>query len=60
VRQSPDPAQAVLSFLESTYSAAADSAKWDAPIWIVTTQSPMPPFISHDWRHSALGKMIRV
>lgn len=29
VRQSPDPAQAVLSFLESTYSAAADTAKWD-------------------------------
>ncbi len=29
VRQSADPAQAVLDFLESTYSAAADSAKWD-------------------------------
>ena len=29
VRQSPDPAQAVLDFLESTYSAAADLAKWD-------------------------------
>lgn len=29
VRKSPDPAQAVLDFLESTYSAAADSAKWD-------------------------------
>ncbi len=29
VRRSPDPAQAVLDFLESAYSAAADSAKWD-------------------------------
>ena len=29
VRQSPDPAQAVLNFLESAYSAAADAAKWD-------------------------------
>jgi Family of unknown function (DUF5996) len=29
VRQSPDPAQAVLDFLESSYSAAADLAKWD-------------------------------
>jgi Family of unknown function (DUF5996) len=31
VRQSPDPAQAVLSFLEATYNAAADCAKWDRP-----------------------------
>ncbi len=29
VRQSPDPAQTVLDFLESTYSAAAEAAKWD-------------------------------
>ncbi len=29
LRQSPDPAQAVLNFLESSYSAAADAAKWD-------------------------------
>lgn len=29
VRTLPDPAQAVLDFLESTYSAAADAAKWD-------------------------------
>ena len=29
VRQSPDPAQAVLNFLENTYSAAANAAKWD-------------------------------
>lgn len=29
VRGSPDPAQSVLDFLESAYSAAADSAKWD-------------------------------
>jgi hypothetical protein len=28
-RQSPDPSQAVLTFLERTYSAAADAAKWD-------------------------------
>ena len=29
VRQSPDPAQAVLNFLENTYSASANAAKWD-------------------------------
>ena len=29
VRKSPDPAQAVLDFLESTYSVAADLARWD-------------------------------
>ena len=29
VRQSTDPDQAVLDFLESTYSAAADAAKWE-------------------------------
>jgi hypothetical protein len=29
VRRSPDPAQAVLDFLESAYSAAANSANWD-------------------------------
>ncbi len=29
VRKSPDPAQTVLDFLEGTYSAAADLAKWD-------------------------------
>ena len=29
VRQSPDPDQVVLTFLESTYAAAADRAKWD-------------------------------
>jgi len=29
VRRSPDPNQTVLNFLESTYSAAADAAKWD-------------------------------
>ncbi|HEY6464781.1 MAG TPA: DUF5996 family protein [Candidatus Acidoferrales bacterium] len=29
VRNSPDPAQTVLDFLESAYSAAANSAKWD-------------------------------
>ena len=29
VRELPNPGQAVLDFLESTYSAAADSAKWD-------------------------------
>jgi hypothetical protein len=29
VRQSPDPAQTILNFLESTYSVAADTAKWD-------------------------------
>jgi Family of unknown function (DUF5996) len=29
VRQSPNPAQTILNFLESTYSAAADTAKWD-------------------------------
>ncbi len=28
-RQTPDPAQTVLDFLESTYAAAADAAKWD-------------------------------
>ncbi len=28
-RTSPDPAQAILDFLENTYSAAADAAKWD-------------------------------
>lgn len=29
VRQSPDPAQTVLNFLENTYSASADIAQWD-------------------------------
>jgi hypothetical protein len=29
VRLLPDPAQAVLDFLQSTYAAAADRAKWD-------------------------------
>lgn len=29
VRATPDPAAAILAFLASTYSAAADSAKWD-------------------------------
>jgi Family of unknown function (DUF5996) len=29
VRQSGNPAQTILDFLESTYSAAADTAKWD-------------------------------
>ena len=29
VRQSPDPAQTVLDFLENTYSAAADISQWD-------------------------------
>ena len=29
VRATPDPAQAVLDFLESSYAAAADSAHWD-------------------------------
>ncbi len=29
VRQSPHPAQAVLGFLEETYSAAANAAGWD-------------------------------
>jgi hypothetical protein len=29
VRRCPHPAQAVLDFLEETYSAAADAAKWD-------------------------------
>ena len=29
VRQSSDPAQTVLDFLDSTYSAAADMAQWD-------------------------------
>ena len=29
VRAAPDPAAAILAFLESTYSAAADAAKWD-------------------------------
>ena len=28
-RQAPSPAQAVLDFLESSYSAAADAAQWD-------------------------------
>jgi len=28
-RSAPDPAAAVLAFLESTYSAAADAAEWD-------------------------------
>ena len=32
VRQSPDPAQAVLNFLESSYSAAAAAANWDRTI----------------------------
>jgi hypothetical protein len=31
VRQSPDPGQVVLSFLEGTYNAAANAAKWDRP-----------------------------
>jgi hypothetical protein len=29
VRETPDPAGTVLQFLEETYSAAADSARWD-------------------------------
>ncbi len=29
VRQSPDPAQTILDFLENTYSATADVANWD-------------------------------
>jgi hypothetical protein len=29
VRRSPNPPQAVLDFLQNTYSAAADAAKWD-------------------------------
>jgi hypothetical protein len=29
VRETPDPAETVLQFLEETYSAAADSARWD-------------------------------
>ncbi len=29
VRSAPDPAAAILAFLESTYSAAADAAHWD-------------------------------
>ena len=29
VRQSADPGQALLEFLQTTYEAAADLAKWD-------------------------------
>lgn len=29
VRSSPDPDRALLEFLQSTYDAAADLAKWD-------------------------------
>jgi Family of unknown function (DUF5996) len=29
VRTAPDPKQALLEFLQSTYEAAADAAKWD-------------------------------
>lgn len=31
VRQAADPSQTVLDFLQNTYSAAADAAKWDRP-----------------------------